>query len=536
MVRIGRGQHQGEHFHHFTIPSNFLDLPSTWLAHLIQHVATGTGGISSAAALSQTCKCFHALSESAAVTYRNLHLDKPLNSLDHPFFRWLAQRQSRVAGLTAELQLLTAGGPEPGIEQLQVMFGIPDLHLVLRCGGVISTPDDPFMTKVLRPHGHLIDHLIASVSIDSERLILQDFGKAAALCRRLELTGEQAAFSQEPLNLGALKPVAGSLVRLDLESTVSIPFRQLETVSSLSFCSQLTSLRLNMFSFGAEEPWVQLAQLTKLKQLSLSVAASGDPSPLLALTGLSSLDLLSSEPEVQGAPELGALLIPCTFSRLQPLSILQQLVELELHGKACSATFLHGLAELSRLKVLRLDARMLTSLEGVNTGLTSLTIRDARQLVDLAGIEHLKGLECLSMVRSGVISLHPLAALSSLGNLCIGGTFSSLAGLEGNLCTCLHSLSLHSCGQLRQLSGIEGLTALQKLVISACEVTSLQPVGQLLQGLARMYVLQCGMVQEEVLELPHMQPTADVCIELSNVREVVLAGGDRKRVNVLAAI
>ena len=459
-----------------------------------------------------------------------------LNSLDHPFFRWLAKRHSRVAGLTVELQLLSVGGPEPGPEQLQVMFGIPGLHLVLRWDGVISAPDDPFMTKVLRPHGHLIDHLIASVSIDAERMILQDFCKTAASCRRLELTGEQADFSQEPLNLGALNPVAGSLVRLDLASTVSIPHRQLETMSSLSFCSQLTSLKLTRFDCGAQEPWVQLAQLTNLKQLSLRVAASGDPSPLLSLTGLSSLDLRSYKPDVQGALELGGLLVPCTFSRLQPLSILQQLGELELCGEACSATSLHGLADLSRLERLNLDAPMLMSLEGVNTGLTSLTMHGARQLVNLAGIEHLKGLERLSIMRSGVTSLHPLAALDSLADLCIGGTLSSLAGLEGNLCTCLHSLRLQSCGELRQLSGIEGLTALQELVIWSCGITSLQPVGQLRQGLACLYVLHCGMVHDEVLELPHVQPTADVYIARSNVREVVLGGGVRKRVNVLAAM
>ena len=133
-------------------PSKLLELPSTWLANLVQHAASGPGGLASAAALSQTGKSLYALSESSAVTYRNLHVDKPLFSLDHPFWTWLAKRHSRVAGLTAELRQLTVGGPEPDTEQLQMLFGIPDLHLTLGCNDVISTPDDPIVTKVLRPY------------------------------------------------------------------------------------------------------------------------------------------------------------------------------------------------------------------------------------------------------------------------------------------------------------------------------------------------------------------------------------------------
>ena len=249
-------------------PSKLLELPSTWLTNLVQHTASGAGGLASAAALSQTCKSFYALSESSAVTYRNLHVDKPLFSLDHPFWRWLAKRHSRVAGLTAELRLPTVRNPEPEPEQLQVVFGIPGLHLTLGCNDVISTPDDPFVTKVLRPHGHLIDHLIASVRINSEELTLQSFCDAAAACRRLEVTVQQADRTQEPLNLRALEAVTGSLIKLKLEST-TFPLRGLESVSSLSLCSQLTSPSLDMLHFRAQEPWTHLSQLTNLKQLAL---------------------------------------------------------------------------------------------------------------------------------------------------------------------------------------------------------------------------------------------------------------------------
>ena len=427
-------------------PLTLLELPSTWVAHLVQHVASGAGGLASAAALSQTCRSLHALSESSAVTYCNLNVDRPLLSLDHPFWPWLAKRQGRIAGLTAAVRLSRA---DP--EQLQLMFSIPDLHLTLRYDTEVTALDDPFMTKVLRPHGHLIDHLSWRVFISGNGLTLQDFCKAAAACTRLVLTAWH--FPAQPLNMGDLQHVAGSLVRLCLIYTTNV-----EAVSRLSLLSQLTSLKLANVDFGAEEPWIHLGALTNLKQLSLWVAASGDPCPLSALTGLSFLDLQSYGPVHNG------LLTPCTFSSLQPLSTLQQLKELKLHNKAYSGISLHGLAELRKLETLTLGAPMLKSLEGLSTGLTSLTLKAAPQLVSLAGIE--------------------------------------------------------------------GLTALQQLKFYECGLTSLQPVGQLVGGLRKLDVTYCHSVQEEVLELPHVQPTADVRIVSSTVKEVVLARGVRRRVGV----
>ena len=501
-------------------PLQLLELPSRWLAHLVQHVASGAGGLTSAAALSQTCTLLHALSESSAVTYRNLHVEKPLWSLDHPFWSWLAKRRSRVAGLTAELHISTVGISEAEPEQLQVLLGIPGLHLTLHGNGVVSSPDDPFMAKVLRPHGHLIDHITFMVNVDGNGVKLQDFTEAAASCRSVNLT--VGGSFEVPINMGSFKPLAGSLVYLSLESNSALPGK-LESLSSLSLLSQLTSLSMNEFDLAGQEPWVYLAGLTNLKQLSLHVAASGNPSPLFALTGLSSLDFGSYVTQ-------GNLLSPCSFSSLQPLSTMQQLKDLQLWSKACSATSLHGLAELSTLEGVNLEAPMLRSLEGFSTALTSLTIHDAPQLDSLDGIEHLQSLQKFCLVRSGVSSLHPLAALGSLQSLYIGGTFTSLAGLEGNVCTCLRSLTLNSCRELRQLSGVEGLTALQELVISyASGLTSLQPVGQLVGGLREFRVSDCNMVQKKVLELPHIQPTAHVSIARSNVKEVVLAGGVRRR-------
>ena len=209
--------------------------------------------LTSAAALSQTCKSLHALSESSAVTYRNLHLENPLCSLDHPFWSWLAKRHDRVTGLTGELWAYTVAIFEAEPEQLQVLFGIPGLHLGLSCNYVMSTPDDPFMTKVLRPHGHLIDRLTCNVNVDGNGVKLQDFCEAGALCRTVELT--VGGSFEVPINMGALKPLAGSLVHLSLES-YSGSAGKLESLSSLSLLSQLTSLSMNEFDLAGQEPWV----------------------------------------------------------------------------------------------------------------------------------------------------------------------------------------------------------------------------------------------------------------------------------------
>ena len=503
-------------------PANILDLPSTWLARFVQHVASGAGGLANAAALSQTCKSFNALSDSSAVIYLNIRLDNPLHSLGHPFLRWLAKRQGRVAGLTAELQLSAMIGPEPGAEHLRMMFGIPGLHLTLRCMDLIRSPDDSIMTEVLRPYGHLVDHLISVVCIDGEGLRLQDFCVTAAPCRSLGLTVEDS--SEEPCNIGALDLVANSLVQLRLMNRRGVSDK-FENVGSLSSLSQLTLLSLNAFNFRAEDPWIHLVGLTNLKQLSLGYAAVGDPSALSALIGLTSLSLHSYRPHAMH----GGLPSSCTFSSLQPLSALQALEELVLEGNACSARSLHGLAELGKLKLLELTARVLKSLAGMSTGLTSLVLTGATRLDSLAGIEQSQGLQNLKVGCYALTSLQPLASLDSLRDLRIGGIFTCLAGLEGKLCTSLHSLSLECCSELRQLSGIEGLTALQQLSVYMCGVTSLEPVAQLVGGLKELMVHYCRKVQEEVLELPNLQPTADVRIGGSNVKEVVLAGGVRRR-------
>jgi Leucine-rich repeat (LRR) protein len=288
--------------------------------------------------------------------------------------------------------------------------------------------------------------------------------------------------------------------------------------------SQLTSLQLDFEDLGTEEPWGLLATLTSLQHLSLNIRAGGDPSPLSALTSLTKLDLcsLSRESDIQ---------VRFSFSSLQPLSTLQQLEELHLVLDACAATSLHGLGGLSRLTVLELKFlyEELSNLEGISPSVTDLTIRHVPSLRSLAGLEVCTGLEKLILENCRVSSLQPLRQLSSMERLEV--SYCRLTSLEGLESTSLQALSLSHCA-LTHLSGVEHLSGLRSLEVESSKLTSLQALSTLGKGLQKLLVSGSGQVQEEVLELPHVQPTADVRIEWlsGNLREVVLADGVRRAV------
>jgi Leucine-rich repeat (LRR) protein len=277
-----------------------------------------------------------------------------------------------------------------------------------------------------------------------------------------------------------------------------------------------------------EETWGLLAALTSLQELWLRGGASGDPSPLSALTGLTYLKLQSLPPMHADAP------VPFSFSSLQPLSTLQQLEELHLGDQSCAATSLQGLAGLSKLLRLTIAGEdvddgvslRLRSLEGISPRVQELRIQDAPDLVNLAGIVGCTSMERLWLDTSNLPSLQPLRSLSILKQLRVSG--SAITSLEGINSMSLQSLTLIGCSSLTQLSGVGHLSALKSLVVEQCGVTSLQPLSQLGEGLQELRVSWCRAVQEEVLEVPLVQPTALVVVNASNVREVVLAGGVRK--------
>jgi hypothetical protein len=107
-------------------------------------------------------------------------------------------------------------------------------------------------------------------------------------------------------------------------------------------------------------------------------------------------------------------------------------------------------------------------------------------------------MEELSLQNYGVSSLQPLRGLSAMKELYL--LHRCLTSLEGLNSTSLESLNLIYCTSITQLSGVEHMSALK----------SLRPLSQLGKDLQRLRVFGCRKVREEVLELPHVQPTADV--------------------------
>jgi Leucine-rich repeat (LRR) protein len=211
---------------------------------------------------------------------------------------------------------------------------------------------------------------------------------------------------------------------------------------------------------------------------------------------------------------------------------LQQLEELHLGEKAFAATSLQGLAGLSNLRQLVVESSDddgLVCLEGVSPGVVDLSIICAPDLKSLAGIEGCTSLEALSLETCGVSSLQPLRGLSNMERLAVSDC-KNLTSLDGLNSMALQSLSLDDCSSLTHVSGVEHLSALKSLFLVDCPVTSMQPLAQLGEGLQTLKVSNCHDVQEEILELPNVQPTADVVVCYSNVKEVVLAGGVRKAV------
>jgi hypothetical protein len=407
------------------------------------------------------------------------------------------------------------------MQPLQILAGIPGAQLRVEWVGLINSVNHPCITQWLKQHGQLISHLTLIVHVSDHMLKLREFSEAAAPCRSIDLAIRH--FSDKVVDLADLDPVAGSLKKLRCEA---VDDRQgtLRGASALNSMSQLTALYLGKEEFGSEEPWDMLAKLTSLQQLSLGVSANGDPSPLSALTGLSSLHIASLQSE--------AIMnhTPFSFTSLQPLSTLQHLEELTLCGYACDATCLQGLAGLSSLKQLNVESCYydgLASLEGISPGLLRLFIRDAKALASLFGIEGCTSMERLSLNYCGVSCLQPLTALGTLMHLEVFGC-SRLANLKGLSSTALETLVLIDCNSLTHLSGVEHFSALKSLEVTDCGVTSLQPLSQLGEGLRELRVDNCRGVQEEVLELPNVHHTANVVIQYSNVKEVVLAGGVRR--------
>ena len=478
-------------------PSSVLDLPQTWLSDLFQHVASGPEGLSHAAALTQTCKSFYALSEDPSISYRNLHVTQQIQEPDHPIWHWLAKRKGRVCGLKAKLQLCTPADSDGAAmrmdectQPLQILSAMTNVQLTVELLDHDYDPTPPY-TPWLGQYACLIDHLDADVDINW--VTLRALADAFAPCKSLELG---MSHSEKGLDMDDLGAVAGSLVWLAVCNEMSEDV-QVRGLSTLPCLSRLNTLSMHWEDLSGGDVWGHLSSLSSLRDLSLTVSASADPSALSALTGLTSLYLNPLNEETYGVP-------PFSFSSLQLLSTLRQLEVLTL-GSCVHSSSLQGLGHLSSLKELRLmSARGLMTVQGLSTTVTNLSISYAR---GIAGIGDFLLLEKL-FVRGcdRVTSLKPLACLPKLSEL-----------------------KLHWC-PLVSLEGIEGLlsTSLRSLSLSSCPITSLQPLSALGAGLKRLEISSCSNVLAKVLELPNVLPTADVSIWECSIEEVVLADGVRK--------
>jgi Leucine-rich repeat (LRR) protein len=283
--------------------------------------------------------------------------------------------------------------------------------------------DHPCVAQWLKQHGQLISHLTVRLDGSQDELNLSKLSQATAACRSIDL--EVCHNEYQELDLADLGPVAGSLRCLGFGPIHEVG-GSIRGASTFESMSQITSLKLLGEDLVDEEPWGSLASLTSLQQLHLEVTASGDPSPLSALTKLSSLQLQSIPFEAEDQN-------PFSFSSLQPLSTLRQLEVLQLWGHACAAMSLHGLAGLSNLKVFGLlfgaDVRALRSLEGISPAVVDVVVRDAPDLVSLAGLEVCTNMKKLSLRECSVSSLQPLRGLSNLKQLGVFGA-DNLSTLE----------------------------------------------------------------------------------------------------------
>jgi hypothetical protein len=456
------------------------------------------------------------------VTYSNLSLAAAITSPDHPVWQWLEKRRTHIAGLSLELRVDVDDDPAPQslpdwMQPLHTLSSIPDVQLKVEWVGVIADLDHPYIDQWLRQHGKLISKLTVEIDVSDDRLKLRDFSEAAASCRSIDLTMVHIG---QGIDFTDLAPVAGSLLYLYCEPDGG--YGSLRDLSAFRNMTQLRGLQLDRELFPGGEAWGLLAKLTGLQMLSLEVIASGDPSLLSALTGLSALSLYSRRELEPDDPAL------FSFSSLQPLSTLQQLQVLHLGTNACAATSLEGLVGLSKLESLEIrfnrSRGRLRSLEGISPGVIELCIFMAPDLVSLVGLEGSTRMEKLSLQCCGVSSLEALSGLSSLKEVMVSQC--SLTSVEGLNSSSLQTLTLAYCSPLPQLGGFEHLSTLQDLAIVHCDdLTSLQPLSQLGKSLQKLTVEGCLKVQEEVLELPYVQPTADVVVTCSNVKEVVLAGG-----------
>ena len=492
--------------------THILDLPDAWWKFLLHHLSSDQDGPASIASLSGTCTAIHGKSghllASSYIKTQELVISSPEDS----FWLWLAKWGHRILSLTITITPYSGTHEDPHQEQqlwkgpLRSLSEVYDLELTVAMPRIASC-DHPFVRQWLETHGPMITELHASLDTeDASCLPVAEFvGLAPHHCKSL-----------------VLKPVLKYGLADDFERGM------LKGFHALSALSHLTSLDIgDFYNLSDEDPFGNLAALSGLRDLRCDITVDDDPTPLLALTSLTSLALDVFHIQREEGEEHGHV----SFTSLWPFTVLQHLEVLDVDICCCSYTSLDGLAGLSRLNQVTLQCEQLVSMQGMGTGITHLCLLKAGSLRSIDGIEEAVALQSLHLLDCKLGSLRPLAALRCLKTVELVADLgegveglTSLEGLEGSS-SCLQRLWLAGWVCLRSLDGLEKFQALEEFSVEECGVTSLRPLSQVGRCFQILKVCKCRDVVETVLELPLMEPDSAVKVSESNVRELMLAGG-----------
>ena len=260
-----------------------------------------------------------------------------------------------------------------------------------------------------------------------------------------------------------------------------------EDIEPLQYMVNLTYLDLRenkITDLSALEP------LTELRSLNLRQNEISDLSPLAGMTQMEELQLSGGSGNNGNAG----------ISDLSPLANMKNLTYLSLPpGSAISD--LSPLAELTSLTEISFDGSWGNSVSNGISDLTPLAgltnLESLRILVsgveDLSPLENLTNLTELQLYGTfGQADLSPIASLTNLKSLELQRSGNSASGLTAEDLSCLSGMTkLQSLrldmGQLKSLSGMEGLTELKECYLYGnLSFTDLSPLA----GLTKLQQLQ----------------------------------------------
>lgn len=194
----------------------------------------------------------------------------------------------------------------------------------------------------------------------------------------------------------------------------------------------------------------------------------------------------------------------------QVLSLVEDPTSIKELKLGYGADTLDGIEEFENLEVLYLDSSDIDNIDALISlkQLKHLTLNDLENLTDFAVIGKLSSLETLRFIYCE--SLRSIDFISQLENLkMLGIRYSEIQNLYGlENCTALTSLSVLDCYELKDLSTVEALTALEELALDVtygCPEPKLEHLSGLKKlSLSRMQ--DCSFI-ENLSELTELHLT-----------------------------